>query len=81
MAVTRFSRRVAPPHPGAPNIADFVAREVYSHECSSCGFWPGGSGMPQAAFYAYAYPAPQGFESAEVRPEAAYYHKRVRAAL
>ena len=74
MAVTRFSGRRAPPHPGAPNIADFVTREAYSHECSSCGFWPGGPGMPEAAFYAYAYPAPEGFGSAPVSPAAAYFH-------
>jgi hypothetical protein len=74
-AVTRFSGRRAPPHPGAPNLADFVAREAYSHECSSCGFWPGGPGMPEAAFYAYAYPAPKGFENAPVRPETAYFNE------
>ena len=77
MAVTRFSGRTAPPHPGAPNIADFVTREAYSHECSSCGFWPGGPGMPEAAFYAYAYPAPDGFERASVRPAAAYFHEEL----
>jgi hypothetical protein len=75
MAVARFSGRTAPPHPGAPNLADFVTREAYSHECSSCGFWPGGPGMPEAAFYAYAYPAPDGFERAAVRPAAAYFHE------
>ena len=75
MAVTRFSGRRAPTHPGAPNIADFVTREAYSHECSSCGFWPGGPGMPEAAFYAYAYPAPAGFDNAPVRPAGAYFHQ------
>jgi hypothetical protein len=75
MAVTRFSGRTAPPHPGAPNLADFVTREAYSHECSSCGFWPGGAGMPEAAFYAYAYPAPDGFGRVPVRPAAAYFHE------
>ena len=73
MAVTRFSGRRAPLHPGAPNIADFVTREAYSHECSSCGFWPGGPGMPEPAFYAYAYPAPEGFAAAPVRPAEAYF--------
>jgi hypothetical protein len=73
MAVTRFSGRRAPLHPGAPNVADFVTREAYSHECSSCGFWPGGPGMPQPAFYAYAYPAPEGFAAAPVRPAEAYF--------
>jgi hypothetical protein len=75
MAVTRFSGRTAPPHPGAPNVADFVTREAYSHECSSCGFWPGGPGMPEAAFYAYAYPVPDGFARAPLRPAAAYFHE------
>ena len=75
MAVTRFSGRTAPPHPGAPNLADFVTREAYSHECSSCGFWPGGAGMSEAAFYAYAYPAPDGFGRVPVRPAAAYFHE------
>jgi uncharacterized protein DUF5996 len=75
MAVTRFSGRTAPPHPGAPNLADFVTREAYSHECSSCGFWPGGAGMSEAAFYAYAYPAPDGFGRVPVQPAAAYFHE------
>ncbi|MDF2765780.1 MAG: hypothetical protein K0S81_2774 [Rhodospirillales bacterium] len=75
MAVTRFSGRRAPTHPGAANIADFVTREAYSHECSSCGFWLGGPGMPEAAFYAYAYPTPAGFDSAPVRPAGAYFHQ------
>ena len=75
MAVTRFSGRTAPPHPGAPNLADFVTREAYSHECSSCGFWPGGAGISEAAFYAYAYPAPDGFGRVPVRPAAAYFHE------
>ena len=74
LAVTRFSARRAPMHPGAPNIADFVTREAYSHECSSCGFWPGGPGMPEAAFYSYAYPAPPGFDKALVRPQAATFN-------
>jgi hypothetical protein len=74
LAVTRFSGRRAPLHPGAPNVADFVTREAYSHECSSCGFWPGGPGMPEAAFYAYAYPVPPGFQDAPVRPQAAAFN-------
>src|SRR6266852_7741581 len=61
LAVTRFSGRPAPPHPGAPNVADSVTREAYSHEVSSCGFWPGGGGV-DAVFYAYAYPGPDGFK-------------------
>jgi len=73
LAVTRFSGRPAPAHPGAPFLATWVAREAYSHECSSCGFWPGGGPVPEPAFYSYAYPEPQGYKEREVRPEAAYY--------
>jgi hypothetical protein len=73
LAVTRFSGRPAPPHPGAPNIALSVAREAYSHEVSSLGFWPGNGGFGQAAFYAYAYPQPPGFPDAKPRPEAARF--------
>jgi hypothetical protein len=75
LAVTRFSGRRAPPHPGAPNVADRVTREAYSHEVSSCGFWPGGAGYELPVFYAYAYPQPAGFADAPVRPAAAYYHR------
>lgn len=77
LAVTRFSGRPAPEHPGAPYLARFVAREAYSHEVSSCGFWPGaGLGLP--AFYAYAYPEPEGYKEAAVEPEGAYYHPQLR---
>src|SRR5947209_10907790 len=62
LAVTRFSGRRAPEHPGAPNVADYVTREAYSHEVSSCGFWPGSGPVKEPAFYAYAYPEPPGFE-------------------
>jgi len=75
LAVTRFSGRAAPPHPGAPNVADRVTREAYRDEVSSCGFWPGGPGMEQPAFYAYAYPAPAGFADAPVRPGPAFYSR------
>ncbi|HSU16398.1 DUF5996 family protein [Longimicrobium sp.] len=71
LAVTRFSGRTAPPHPGAPNVADAVTREAYSHEVSSAGFWPGGGPMREAIFYAYAYPGPDGFAGYPVRPAAA----------
>ncbi len=72
LACTRFSGRTAPPHPGGvPNCADWVMVEGYSHELSSCGFWPGGG--EEGAFYAYAYPEPEGFRSAAVQPEAARY--------
>lgn len=75
IAVTRFSGRTAPPHPGGvPNLPDAVAREAYSHEVSSCGFWPGGGGLDDAAFYSYAYPSPEGFARAAVRPAQAYFH-------
>ena len=66
LAVTRFSGRRAPPHPGAPNLALRVAREAYSHEVSSAGFWPGGVVAADPIFYSYAYPEPEGFRSAQV---------------
>lgn len=75
MAVTRFSGRTAPPHPGGvPHLPDVVAREAYSHEVSSCGFWPGGGPVPYPVFYAYAYPAPEGFKDARVKPGGAFYN-------
>jgi hypothetical protein len=75
LAVTRFSGRRAPPHPGGvPNLPDWVAREAYSHEVSSVGFWPGGPALPQPVFYSYAYPEPAGYASAKVQPDAAWYH-------
>jgi len=62
LAVTRFSGQRAPEHPGGiPNLPDLITREAYSHEVSSCGFWPGNEMFPHAAFYSYAYPAPVGF--------------------
>ena len=74
MAVTRFSGRTAPPHPGGvPHLPDVVAREAYSHEVSSCGFWPGGGPVPYPVFYSYAYPAPEGFKDAPVKPSGAFY--------
>jgi hypothetical protein len=79
LAVTRFSGRRAPEHPGGvPNLPDWVAREAYSHEVSSCGFWPGGPALPAPVFYAYAYAEPEGFSTAAVRPGAAYYHAQLR---
>jgi hypothetical protein len=76
LAVTRFSGRTAPQHPGGiPNLADYVTREAYSHEVSSCGFWPGGGVIAYPAFYSYAYPAPAGFAEAPVKPAAAFYSK------
>jgi hypothetical protein len=78
LAVTRFSGRPAPAHPGGvPNLSDWVVREAYSHEVSSCGFWPGGDGA-DAVFYAYSYPEPPGFSEARVRPGAAVYNRELR---
>ena len=82
LAVTRFSGRIAPPHPGAvPGLPDWIAREAYSHEVSSCGFWPGGGPLPHAAFYSYAYPEPAGFAQAPVRPDGAFYSADLREFL
>jgi uncharacterized protein DUF5996 len=79
LAVTRFSGRRAPPHPGGiPNLPDAVTREAYSHEVSSCGFWPGGGAIPYAVFYSYAYPEPGGFPEAAVRPSSASYTTDLR---
>ena len=76
LAVTRFSGRRAPQHPGGiPNLPDWVTREAYSHEVSSCGFWPGGGAIDYPAFYSYAYPAPAGFAEARIAPEGAFYSK------
>jgi hypothetical protein len=76
-AVTRFSGRRAPPPPSNPQIPDAINREAYSHEVSSCGFWPGNGGFGQAAFYSYAYPQPAGFGEAPIQPSAAYYSKEI----
>ena len=82
LAVTRFSGKPAPPHPGGiPNLPDSVTREAYSHEVISCGFWPGGGAFPQPAFYSYAYPEPAGFSAASVRPAAAFYSADFREFL
>jgi hypothetical protein len=79
MAVTRFSGRGAPLHPGGvANLPDAVAQEAYSHEVSSAGFWPGGGVIEYPAFYSYAYPEPAGFPSAAARPEAAFYSEEMR---
>jgi hypothetical protein len=77
LAATRFSGRPAPRHPGgAPNCADWVMEEAYSHEVSSAGYWPGGGG--EGVYYAYAYPEPAGFADFAVRPEAASYSTELR---
>jgi hypothetical protein len=79
LAVTRFSGRAAPRHPGGiPNLPDDVAQEAYSHEVSSAGFWPGGGGpIEYPAFYSYAYPAPDGFAEAKVTPAEAFFSKEL----
>src|SRR5690606_38982436 len=72
LAVTRFSGRPAPIHPGGiPNLPDAVTREAYSHEEISAGFWPGGGGLEEAAFYAYAYPSPEGLAARTIAPAGA----------
>jgi Family of unknown function (DUF5996) len=79
LAVTRFSGRPAPRHPGGvPHLPNAVAQEAYSHEVSSAGFWPGGGGpIDYAAFYSYAYPAPEGFGAAKVNPTQAFFSKEL----
>ncbi|MBL0423022.1 hypothetical protein JI739_21980 [Ramlibacter sp. AW1] len=78
LAVTRFSGRAAPMHPGGIHaLPDDVTREAYSHEVSSAGFWPGGGPIDYPAFYSYAYPAPAGFAEAHVEPEGAFYSKEL----
>jgi len=75
LAVTRFSGRTAPSHSGSPNMARFVAVEAYTHEVSSCGFWPGGIGITEGpVFYSYAYPEPNGFRDFHIQPSEAFYH-------
>ncbi|MGD8551050.1 MAG: DUF5996 family protein, partial [Methyloceanibacter sp.] len=79
MAVTRFSGRTAPRHPGGvPNLPDSVAQEAYSHEVSSAGFWPGSPGVEYPAFYAYAYPEPDGYAKAPVKPAEANYDDNLK---
>ncbi|BAY50377.1 hypothetical protein SAMD00079811_80060 (plasmid) [Scytonema sp. HK-05] len=79
LAVTRFSGRRAPEHPGGvPNMADWVTREAYSHEVSSCGFWPGGGSVVEPVFYAYAYPMPEGFRDYPIQPTEAFYSSEMQ---
>jgi hypothetical protein len=79
LAVTRFSGRPAPPHPGGvPHLPDAVTREAYSQEVSSLGFWPGNAAMPTPVFYSYAYPEPPGFAEAKIQPDAAFYEPKLR---
>jgi Family of unknown function (DUF5996) len=72
LACTRFSGRPAPEHPSMAGLADRVTRDAYSHEVSSCGFWPGAPGM-EAMFYSYAYPEPPGYAQSEVAPAEASF--------
>ena len=79
LAITRFSGRTAPQHPGGvPGMADWVAREAYSHEVSSCGFWAGDRAVTEAVFYAYAYPEPSAFQTYPIQPKEAFYNAQMR---
>src|SRR5207244_10804237 len=79
LAVTRFSGRPAPQHPGGvPHLPDAITREAYSQEVSSLGFWPGAEMMPEPIFYSYAYPEPKGFAEAKVKPESASYNAQLK---
>ena len=78
LALTRFSGRTAPKHPGGmPNMPLEVMQEAYSHEVSSCGFWPGSEDFPQPAFYAYCYPTPEDFGRQTVLPAEAFYSEEM----
>jgi hypothetical protein len=79
LAVTRFSGRLAPPHPGGvPHLPDAITREAYSQEVSSLGFWPGNAAAPTPIFYSYAYPEPPGFAETKIQPDAAFYQPNLR---
>lgn len=79
LACSRFSGRRAPEHPGGiPHLPDPITKEAYSHEVSSCGFWPGNVMYPHAAFYSYCYPEPEGFSSAKLGIDGAFYHPELR---
>jgi hypothetical protein len=79
LAVTRFSGRSAPPHPGGvPHLPDEITREAYCQEVSSLGFWPGNAVAPTPVFYSYAYPEPPGFAQAKIQPDAAFYEAKLR---
>ena len=79
LAVTRFSGRSAPPHPGGiPHLPDAITREAYSQEVSSLGFWPGNAAAPTPIFYSYAYPEPAGFTESKVQSSGAFYEPKLR---
>jgi hypothetical protein len=73
LACTRFSGRIAPEHPSMPGLPDRVTRDAYSHEVSSCGFWPGASGI-EPMFYSYAYPEPPGYAQYSISPAHASFN-------
>jgi Family of unknown function (DUF5996) len=78
LAVTRFSGKPAPLHPGGvPNMVDWVTQEAYSHELSSCGFWSGSSSI-EPMFYSYAYPEPEGFKDYKIQPQSAFYNEEMK---
>jgi hypothetical protein len=78
LAVTRFSGRSAPRHPGGvPNLPDAVVQEAYSHEVSSAGFWPGGGAIEYPAFYSYSYPEPEGFRATRIKPDTAFFSEQL----
>ncbi len=78
IAVTRFSGKRAPLHPGiAPNMPKAVMQEAYSQEVSSCGFWPGSDSFPKPAFYSYCYPTPSDFGKQKVLPNEAFYSEEM----
>jgi len=79
LALSFFSGRRAPKHPGGvPGMPDWVAEEAYCREVSSCGFWTGSEGLPEAAFYCYLYPEPEGYKDAVLQPQEAYYNTTFR---
>ncbi|TKC62329.1 hypothetical protein FBD94_08900 [Pedobacter hiemivivus] len=76
LALSFFSGRTAPKHPGGvPGMPNWVAEDAYCREVSSFGFWTGGGGLNEAAFYCYLYPEPEGYKNARVKPDEAYYHQ------
>jgi len=82
LAVTRFSGRRAPQHPGGvPGLPDAVVREAYSHEVSSAGFWPGSGSIDYPAFYSYAYPQPGGFRTSAIKPGSAFFSTELQEFL
>lgn len=79
LALSLFSGRKAPKHPGGiPGLPNWVAEEAYCREVSSCGFWTGNEVLPEAAFYCYLYPEPEGYKNAAIQPTQAYYHPMLK---